>query len=249
MLVLCYHNGALGHTTSALIECCTKEGGFREFPSFVMQKNLHHFKKSTSLYRISHPDCDVVGEKLKGNIVISSTSYTVFGRLLIILMGFEKWIGALPDENRSVMFNQFGNSYAEQVEILAKTLLDTVKFNDEWFMNANYKLDILDFWENTDNVVGFLSSCGLTPDKQLTEKFCNLVAKTNDIYFKKIKNCVNVADCVINNIEKDISLSFYETAMVLVILMDHYKITDMNLLKNKPNNTRDFFNIIKENNG
>ena len=47
ILVLCYHNGALGHTVSALIDCCTKEG-----PSFVPGENLHHYNTKSLLYQI-----------------------------------------------------------------------------------------------------------------------------------------------------------------------------------------------------
>ena len=144
MLVFCYHSGALGHATMALIETCTKEGN-NEFPSFIERQHLHHFIPRGVLYQKKHPECDVYLEQASGNKVACSTSTTYFGRYLIILMGLSKWVGDVPKYNDAVLYNQHGQTYGEQLETLSVTLLDKTQSDSGWYMDCDYKLDIVDY--------------------------------------------------------------------------------------------------------
>ena len=161
MLVLCYHNGALGHTVTALMDCCTEEGNV-EFPSFVKGKNLHHHKPRSTFYKVRHPAIDINKEKAEGNTVISSSSFSTFGRLLIILMGLKKWTNAVPEFNSPVLFRQDGDSIQEQLEVLSNTLLDKVISDNGWFTDVDYVLILLtsssnpvkyqNFWLDADYI-------------------------------------------------------------------------------------------------
>jgi len=247
MLVLCYHNGALGHTVSALIDCCTKEGS-QEFPSFVPGENLHHYKTKSLLYQIKHPNIDVNYEQQNNNIVVSSTSLTVYGRLLILLMGLLKYNKKLPEFNAPMFFKQTGDTYGEQIEILSLTLKDKIQHTTDWFLDANYHLDIMDFWYNTSNVEKFLVNCGFTPMPKKIEKFCDAVVYTNSKYFDIIQKCVTLVHDVINNKQYNIDLTFYETAMchMLLLLQTEKSHVDIKLLTCHPTSTADFIEIFKD---
>jgi len=247
MLVLCYHNGALGHTVSALIDCCTKEGG-QEFPSFVPGENLHHYNTKSLLYQIKHPDIDVKYEQQNNNIVVSSTSLTIHGRLLIVLMGLLKYNKKLPEFNAPMFFNQIGDTYGKQIEILSLTLKDKIQHTTGWFLDVDYYLDIIDFWYNISNVEKFLVNCGFTPMPEKIEKFCATVVRTNSKYFDIIQKCVTLVQDVINNKQYDIDLTFYETAMchMLLLLQTEKSHVDIKLLTHRPTSTSDFIEIFKD---
>jgi hypothetical protein len=247
MLVLCYHNGALGHTVGALIDCCTKEGS-QEFPSFVLNRNLHHYKSRTGLYRIRHPNINIDQERRASNTVISSTSFSKRGRLLIILMGLLKHLGNEPKFNNPVMYNQHGLSFGEQLEILSVTLKDKVLLDHDWYVNTDYQLDITSFWDNTKAVEQFLINCKLTPVPDLVMSFCNKVAETNSKYFNTIEKCVTLVQAVINNTQYKVDLTFYEAAMCHMLLLCHTgKLhTDIKLMHCLPTSSNDFIEIFKD---
>lgn len=246
MLVLCYHNGALGHTVAALFDCCTKEGR-QDFPSFVPDKNLHHYKTKSTLYQIIHPDINVKREQLS-NVVVSSTSHSILGRLLILLMGLEKHTRDRPEFNNPIMYKQTGNTFGEQLEILSLTLKDKVINNSEWFMDTDYQLDIMNFWHNPNEIEIFLVKCGFTPIFNRVEEFCKLVIATNSKYFDAIQKCVTLAQDVINNKHYSINLTFYETAMCHMLLVQQTGRShiDIKLLNQQPTSTADFIEIFKD---
>ena len=247
MLVLCYHNGALGHTVGALIDCCTKEGS-QEFPSFVLNRNLHQHKSRTGLYRIQHPDIDIDQERRAGNTVISSTSFSKRGRLLIILMGLLKYLGNEPKFNNPVVYKQHGLSFGEQLEILSVTLKDKVLSDHSWHVDTDHQLDITDFWSNPDAVEKFLIDCNLTPVRNLVVRFCDKVTETNAKYFNTIEKCVTLVQAVINNTQYKVDLTFYEAAMCHMLLLCHTgKLhTDIKLMHYLPTSSNDFIEIFKD---
>lgn len=248
MLVLCYHNGALGHTVTALMDCCTKEGG-AEFPSFVKGKHLHHHRPLSTFYKVRHPIIDISSEKAAGNTVISSSSFSTFGRLLIILMGLKKWKKAVPEFNSPVMYRQDGSTMHEQLEVLSNTLLDKVSTDGWWFTDVDHVLDITDFFGNTKRVSTFLSDCGLTPVDEKVESFCRNVAISNQEYVDTIGKCVKISTDILNGEEYDIDLSFFETAMCHMLLMQQtgkrfYE--QPRRLQNFPTSTVDYIKLFKD---
>lgn len=248
MLVLCYHNGALGHTVSALIDSCTKEGG-QDFPSFVINKNLHNYTPRSGLYQVKHPYIDIEKERNRNNIVISSTSTSVSGRLLILLMGLLKSNAqTAPVFNEPVVYKQDGTLFGEQLEILSLTLKDKISQETDWYTDADFQLDIIDFWTNCQGIEKFLLDCGLTPMPVRILEFCQKVMETNAEYFDTIQKCVTIAHDVIHNQEYDIELTFYEAAMCHMLLLQHSNKThqEIKLLQSMPNNTASFIKIFKE---
>lgn len=245
MLVLCYHNGALGHTVGALIDCCTKEGG-QNFPSFVPGNNLHEHKSTTGLYRIQHPEIDIDQERRNGNTVISATSFDTKGRLLIMLMGLLKYTSKTPEFNHSVVYKQHGRLFGEQPEILSLTLKDKVSSDLDWFVDTDYQLDIINFWNNPLAVEKFLINCRLTPVHDLVVKFCNKVAETNSRYFDTIEKCVTLAQAVVNKTQYKVDLTFYEAAMCHMLLLQHTgkSHTDVKLMHSLPKSSNDFIEIF-----
>ena len=219
MLVLCYHNGALGHTVTALMDCCTKEGGFA-FPSFVKGKHLHHHQPRSTFYRVSHPVINIAKEKASGNTIISSSSFSTFGRLLIILMGLKKWTKAVPEFNSPVIYRQDGSTIHEQLEVLSNTLLDKVQTDSWWFTDVDHTLDITNFFDKPTEVSTFLSNCGLHPIEDKVESFCHNVAISNQEYVDTIEKCVKISTDILDRKEYSVDLSFYETAMCHMLLME-----------------------------
>jgi hypothetical protein len=245
MVVFCYHNGALGHVTSALIECCTQEGK-RDFPFFYQAESLHYYIAEQKLFCIKHPKCDIAQEKKLGNSVISASSFSDFGRYLILLMGLKKWNNKQPEYNHQVTYKQQGDTYGEQLEILSLTLQDKVKLDTDWFVNADYVLDITEYWHNPHGVAEWLTSCGFTPNLDQVKYFCQQVVKTNQVYYNTISKCVEIVDAVTANINQVVDLSFYEIAMCHSMLLSRYKKshTKIQLLKTPPSSTRDLANIF-----
>ena len=58
-------------------------------------------------------------------------------------MGLKKWIGNVPDYNDPVVYKQFGQTYGEQLEILSVTLKDKTQSDSDWYVDCDYKLDII----------------------------------------------------------------------------------------------------------
>jgi len=220
MLVLCYHNGALGHTVTALMDCCTEEGS-SEFPSFVKGKHLHHYLPQSKFYKVSHPIIDIAKEKAAGNTIISSSSFSTFGRLLIILMGLNKWSKAVPEFNAPVVFRQDGTTIQEQLEVLSNTLLDKISTDQWWFTDVDHVLDITNFFGEPNKVSTFLSNCGLHPIDEKVKSFCYAVAVSNQEYVDTIEKCVKISTDILDGKEYNVDLSFYETAMCHMLLMKH----------------------------
>ena len=245
MLILCYHNGALGHAATALIETCTKEGN-NEFPFFIDQQNLHHYIPQCVLFRLKHPKCDVSAEQNSGNKVACSTSITYFGRYLVLLMGLKKWIGNVPDYNDPVVYKQFGQTYGEQLEILSVTLKDKTQSDSDWYVDCDYKLDIVDYWLNPAHVSVWLTNLGFVPVQSRVEKFCKLVAASNQPYYDSVTKCQQIVTDTICKKVRDIDLSFYETAMCHSMLLRHYYLShiDLKLLYGPPTSTSHLMEML-----
>jgi hypothetical protein len=246
MIVFCYHNGALGHATSALIECCTQEGG-RDFPLVYLGENLHHFSAEQKLFCIKHPECNVTQEKKLGNFVISTSSSSMIGRFLILLMALKKWNNDEPEYNHRAVYKQHGSTYGEQLEILSLTLLDKVKLDSDWFVDTHCVLDILDYWNNVSNVVDWLINIGLTPIPDCVDIFCQQIAKSNQHYYNVVNKCVDVVKDTVAGKDYNIDLSFYEVAMCHAMLLNHYNKshTETKLLLAPPIYTHDLRNIFQ----
>lgn len=245
MLVFCYHNGALGHTTMALIETCTEEGN-TEFPSFIDQQNLHHYVPRRVLYKLRHPECNVSVEQALGNKVACATSTTYFGRYLILLMGLKKWVGDVPDYNDPVVYKQPGQTYGEQLEILSVTLRDKTQSDQDWYTDCDYKLDIVDYWQNPVHVSAWLAHLGFTPVQKRVEEFCKLASATNQLYYDSVVKCQQIVDDVVLKKVREITLSFYETAMCHSMLLRHYSVShvELKLLHVPPTNTSHLIEIL-----
>jgi hypothetical protein len=245
MLVFCYHNGALGHATMALIETCTKEGN-REFPSFLDQQNLHHYTPQGVLFQLKHPVCDVSAEQSTGNLVACSTSATSFGRYLILLMGLKKWIGEVPDHNDPVIYKQLGQTYGEQLEILSVTLKDKIQSEADWYVGCDHQLDIVDYWQNPAHVSAWLGHLGFNPIPERVEKFCECVSSSNQSYYDSVAKCQEIVNDVVLKKAREIDLSFYETAMCHSMLLRHHNVShiDLKLLHAPPTNTSHLIEIL-----
>lgn len=250
MIILCYHNGALGHAVSALIECCTIEGS-KEFQwnSFSSSKNLHHYEKDNKLFIVKHPDCDVDFERSQGHTVISSSSTSIFGRLLIILMGLQKWNNDIPDVGSEVVYKQNGQTYGDQIEILAITLKDKILDDSNWFVNTDHMLDITNFWLNVELICDWLTECGFTPVKDKVKQFSSFVAYKNQSYYDTIKKCFYVVNHVNARITLSIDLSFYEVAMCYALLLNHFQVQHdkFKILQQHPTSTRELIEIFYDN--
>ena len=245
MLIFCYHNGALGHATMALIETCTKEGNSL-FPSFVDQQNLHHYIPQCILYQSKHPECNVFAEQALGNKVACSTSTTYFGRYLILLMGLKKWVGSVPDHNDPVTYKQIGQTYGEQLEILSVTLKDKIISDSDWYVDCDYKLDIVDYWQRPEHVSAWLTNLGFDPVHKRVEEFCKLVSAANQLYYNTVVKCHQIVDNIILKKIHEINLSFYETAMCHSLLLRHYNVShiDLKSLQTRPTSTSHLIEIF-----
>ena len=246
MITLCYHNGALGHSTQALFECCTQEGS-SDVPFFKKGSDLHHFLPKNHIIKVQHPDCNIVSEKHKGNKVVSSTSHTDFGRYLAILMGLNKWNKKVPLLDNSSVYNQYGEDFGSQLEILSLTLKDKVEKEQHWFTSADYNLEILDYWQNCDNLISLLAKCGLTPLPKQVNMFSAFVAESNMDYYNQILTCFNIVNLILNKIESKLNLNFFQYAVVYGQLLkrleaDHQVIK---LLSAYPNSTNDFIEAFR----
>jgi len=249
MLVLCYHNGALGHTVSALMDCCTEEGGASVFPSFAPGNHLHHHLPKSKFYRVQHPVINMALEKQRNNTVISASSYSITGRLLIVLMGLKKWFKKIPEFNAPVMLRQDGNTAHEQLETLSNTLFDKVSNNDGWYIEADHVLDITNFWRDANCVSLFLSECGLHPIENKVTSFCQMVANSNQEYFDIVENCVKIFNDILEGKVYEINQSFFEAAMCHMLLMKHLKkrfYEQPQRLKCFPASTLDYIKIFKD---
>jgi hypothetical protein len=247
MIIFCYHNGALGRTTSALIECCTKDGEGL-FPIFDKTKNLHHYRPTQKLFEIRHPYCDVETEKKLGNFVISASSSSIVGRYLILLMGLKKWNNDEPNFDHEAVYKQHGNSYGEQLEILSLTMKDKVESDSDWYIDADQTLDILDYWHSAINVSAWLRRCGFIPLEDQVSRFCYEVAQSNQIYYDKINVCVDIVNDVISQQIKPINLSFFEIAVCHGMLLQHYSKphNEVKLLTCHPSSTQDLVEAFCE---
>lgn len=247
MVVLCYRNGALGRTVSALFSSCTKEGK-SSFPSFIKDQNLHHYEDHKNFYRIEHPIIDLDYERHQGNTVVSSSSRSYFGRLLILFMSFGKWFKQYPELDRPLEFNQGNGPYGNQIEVLAITIADEINSIDRWYLDADYVLDILDFWQSPDQVINFLNKCGFQAENKLVKEFCSQVAETNQNYFDAVDKCHKIVDDVINSKVYPISLTFFEVAVCYALLMLKFNLnaSSRKVLLEPPVSTLDFKKIIKD---
>lgn len=245
--MLCYRNGALGHTVSALLNCCTHEGGLEKFPLFNKGKNLHHFKPGNNFYTVKHPEINISTERELGNFVISSSSRSEFGKLLILFMSYGKWYKHYPDFNAPINFNQGTGTYGEQIEILGRTVADVIKSDKDWFLEVDYVFDIMHFWNNTQGVVEFLKICNLTPELQAVEDFCNQVKISNETYFNSVKKCYVVAECVLKDVDQLVDLTFFEVAVCYALLLINYKhIRQPKVPQEIPKSTVDFKKLFEE---
>jgi hypothetical protein len=247
MLVFGYPTGALGHTVTALLDSCTIEGG-GNIPPFIKGQNLHHYRSVSNFYVLKHPEIDIVKEKEQGNIVISSTSSSFFGKLLINVMRNKKSIGQVPEFNLSVSYNQGNGTYGEQVSLLAHNLNEPSSKSDRWTDDVDYYLDVLSFWNNTQAVINFLQNCGVTPIPDRVKLFSKLVAETNQEYFDFVENCAKLATDVMNDQVYEINISFFELANCYAFLLNKTgkKFNETDLLKKEPTSTLDLIKIFKD---
>ena len=105
---------------------------------------------------------------------------------------------------------------------------------------------MVDFWNNPNEIVKWLTQCGFTPVIELVYKFCKLVSRSNQQYYDDIVKCVKVVDDVINNRISAVDLTFYETAMCHALLLTNFKRShvDIKLFQEHPTNTQHFINIF-----
>jgi hypothetical protein len=252
MITLWYRNGGMGHTVSAIFDYGTVEGGVSGFPVFYPGQHLHHQDPQKKFYKICHPYIDIDSENKSGNIIVSSTSESDFGKLLIILMGLQKWTNKIPDTMAPVNFNQIlqgsENTFGDQIEILSLTIRDDITTYANWLTTGVKVFDIMWIWEDPGRIVEFLKSLNLTTIDDKVIKMCNDIRDANQQYFNEIKKCFDICDNICNNISHNIELNFLSEAVIHMLVLRHLKITDYNsvkLLKEKPTNTSDFIKLIQ----
>jgi len=244
--VLCYHNGGLGHIAVALIESCTHQGR-EEFPVFIKNKNLHHYKQKTKLLQVKHPNCDVAEQQRQGKTVIASTSKGKFGRYLIILMGLIKWNNKVPQYMNKSVYKQNGASYQKQLETLALTLRDKVNNDQDWYIDADVIIDVVDYWKNPKAVCESISQCNLTPITPMVKTFCQKTAYTNKTYYQQIRKCFDTVDKVFKKVNTKVELDFFETAVCYALILDRLNLehTKVQRLQTSPTSTADFIKVLQ----
>jgi hypothetical protein len=201
------------------------------------------------VYQVKHPYINIEQERKHNNIVISSSSKSVFGRLLILLMGLLKSNAqTTPEFNTPIVYKQNGTMFGEQLEILSLTLKDKISKEADWYTDVDYQLDVVDFWTNPLGIEKFLLDCNLTPIPVRVLEFCQKVRETNAVYFDTVKKCVTITQDVINNQEYNIDLTFYEAAMCHMLLLQHFDKShqEIKLVQCTPTNTTSFIQIFKD---
>lgn len=123
---------------------------------------------------------------------------TTVGRLMILTMGFAKWIKKIPSFDDLVIKSmQQYMSFGERLELLSESLADKVDCDDEFFANADANFDIMWYWYDVKQISLFLESIGLTPVQEKVNAWAT-VAETNQTYLDKINkwygHCRNVND-------------------------------------------------------
>lgn len=263
--IFCYTAGALGASVSGLIQYCTVEGTPGKKWNFKKNSHQENFSNTRILKQIGihhvipHDMIDIEKEKQAGNIIITPSSRSVKGKLLILTMRYSKianlqlglsdfGLTNLPTENNCSSFHHYtAESFGEKIEIHSDIVCNWITDELMWFLNADHVLDILDFWENPDNVVKWIRSIGLTPLPDLIFDFCFDLTLANNDYYRLITKVDTIFDDVINCIDKKIDLSFYETALIHAMLRNHYNVDDfknLKLLTNRPTSTMNFIDIF-----
>lgn len=247
MLVLCYHNGAMGHVAMALFECCTQEGN-RKLPSFLPGQHLHHFQPNKRMFDVQHPHCDVQLERQRGNKVVCSGSRLDFGKFLVLTMGLSKWEKKIPQIHAPAVYKQQGSSYGEQLEILSLTLRDKVYSDKDWYVDTDVILDVMHYWNDHDAIRQTIRDCGFTPIDDKIDEFCESVTQANQIYYDDISVCFSVVDDVIQQNQTQISLSFWQMAVCYAKLLNYFQKDHRNirLLNNHPTSTQNLIEIFYE---
>jgi len=252
MITLWYRTGGLGHAVSTIFDYGTVEGMGEGYPTFHTGQHLHHQVPHQKFYKICHPYIDIESENKLGNIIVSSTSESDFGKLLIILMGLQKWTNKIPDASVPVNFNQIlqgsENTFGDQIEILSQTIRDDITTQANWLTTGAKVFDVMWIWEDSGCIVEFLKSLNLTTIDDKVNKMCNDIRDTNQQYFNEIKKCFDICDNICNNISQDIELNFFSTAVVHMLLLKKLKIhdyTEVKLLQKQPRVTRDFKKLIQ----
>jgi hypothetical protein len=112
--------------------------------------------------------------------------------------------------------------------------------------SANIMFDIMWFWDNTDAIENFLLKCRLTPIKSKIVEFSQEVVNTNAEYYNRIKKCFTIADDVIYNNNYKCDLTFFETAIVRLLLSKKIN-SNFDIFDQAPEFVKDFKKLFKEN--
>lgn len=272
MINLVRRAGAGLHTLLALLDYCTVQGGLEGFPTMVPGDNLHshiesHKKIKNKFYNstYTHPFNDkimfakIFGKHLsKTNVVkytktkgitLAPIAKNDFGKLLIFIMGIGKCFNKkLPPDDHQIDYSSC-NNLSEKIELVALILSDALKQDFKQFFGHDFPthhIDILWYWNDPDKICTIIEQCGWNPIVQKVHEFCQQVTVFNALYYNMVKKSFDTYQYVLDNQDVPCNLTFYETAMVHALLINHHKCThpsQIKLIHQLPVSTGEFFNL------
>lgn len=244
-----YPHGALGHTMLELFNYCTVEGSQDKLQlQYSKRGEQHHL--TSKLAKQIHPHGKVLTPaeyKVYPNLVVS-TATTLFGKLLVELMGYIKpaW-GRAPTLEEPKYTNFTSNmSLGEKYEAIAVGFLDNLNNPTSWYHNSCPRFDIEWYWQSTDRIEEFLLAQGLTPYPSRISEFTKTVQEINKVYYNRIEYYFDLQNKIVAGVEKNLELEFYEIIIIYALLLSFYQKnhTECKIFITHPTNTLDFFNLF-----
>lgn len=205
----------------------------------------------------------VQGKRLNPDTVLAPIAVNNQGRILGQLMSLAKNHPINPLEldasqycpstyySSDLTIEEFHQmSVGEKIETISLTLMYYMKDRFEKFHHhpyPRYFIDIMWFYNNEpEKISDAISQIGWHPKLDKIKKFCLLVLDFNKPYYDSLRNCTEIYSNVINKKIAPCALTFYETAIVHGLLMNHYnliKSSQVKLINKIPTSTEDFFNL------
>jgi len=153
----------------------------------------------------------------------------------------------LPPYDRHYTYPE-NSTDAEKIEIVALNLRVMLNKSIEEFhihRVPDYYIDVLWYWQNPNAIIDFIIKCGWHPKAEKVVEFCKRVINFNEMYYNITKNSFDTYNQVIKQIDAPCNLTFYETAVVHSLLMNHYygaesDVSNVKLIHKIPTSTAEF---------
>lgn len=239
----------MGHTMLELFNYCTVEGGQDILQLRQTERGDQHHLTSQIAKKIN-PNGKVLlpaEYEVYPNIVVS-TATTMFGKLLIELMGYIKPDWGDPPTLEDPKYTTFASnmSLGEKYETISVGLLDNINDPAAWYHNQHPQFDIEWYWQSTDNIEEFLRRVGLTPLSNRVAEFAKTVQEVNKLYYNRVEHYFDLRDKIVSGVEEKLELKFYEIIIIYALLLSHYqkKHTECKIFTTHPMTTLDFYNLF-----